>query len=90
MPLGRKIDEILDGNALQIECGGTRRKGLCRRGLLSWHLGGRDGTLLDRPDRFACNPVEDKTERLFRYLCHRLDRLSVNDGSSRMGAAGMS
>ena len=66
--LGREIDQIVFGEALPVDGGGTGRKRLRRRIPFTRHVAGGNGQFLDGPDRLARLPVEGVDERLFGHL----------------------
>jgi hypothetical protein len=43
------------------------------------HVRLRHRPLLDRPDRLAGLAIQDEEERLFGWLCQRLDRTAIHD-----------
>ena len=85
--LRREVDQVVDGDALQVERRRLRRKRLRRGVPLARHVALRYGPLLDRPDRLAGDAVEHVGERLLARLRNRLDLASV-DGDVEQVAGG--
>ena len=85
--LRREVDQVVDGDPLQIERRRLRREGLRGGVPLARHVPPRDRPLLDRPDRLARDPVEHVGERLLARLRDRPDLAAV-DGDVEQVAGG--
>ena len=76
--LGRVVDQVLLGAALQIVGRRLGRERLCGRQLLPGHVRLRHGALFNRPDRFAGLAVQRVEERLLGGLEDTLDLPAVH------------
>ena len=77
--LRREVDQVVDRHALEIEGRRPGGEGLGRRRPLAGHRRLRHGTLLDRPDGLARDPVEDVGEGRLGHLGDDLPQATVDD-----------
>lgn len=83
--LRREIDQVLVAQTLDIDRRRPRRKRLGFSGTFAGNTGGRDRTLLDRPNWLAGQTIEDVNEGLLGDLRHRLDAASVDGDVDQIG-----
>ena len=78
--LRREVDHVVDGDMRARVRWRLGRNRLCRRRFLARDIALRHCGLRHRPDRLACDPIEDVQEALFGRLRDQLARPAVDDG----------
>ena len=87
--LGCEVDQVVLGDALHLEGGGTGHEWLGGGQLLAGHVGLRHVPLLDRPHGLAGLAVEHVRPPLLGHLHQRLDVASVHRDVDQVGCGGV-